>query len=75
MPSIKMVQPCKTSNFLVGHMPRKTSAVARCFYGLEILQLLQGTAVSIPAMTYSRVDSEVRLHFLYMVVHLLKLAL
>ena len=25
---------CKEGSLVVGHMPRKTSAVARCFYGL-----------------------------------------
>ena len=57
--------------FGVGHVQvQKTLAIARCYYRVELLRLLLGTAVIIPT-TYPRVDSKIVSYtFSYMAIPL-----
>ena len=57
-------------NFWGRPHPRKKSVIARCYYKLELSQLLYGTAVII-STTYSRVDLKIVSYtFSYMAVPL-----
>ena len=59
----------KKESLGVGHVPRKTSAIA-CYYRLELLQLYTVIAIIIPTI-YSRVDLKIVSYtFSHMAVHL-----
>ena len=47
----------RKESLVVGHIPRNISTVCSLFLWTELLQLLQGTDISIP-VTYSRMDSK-----------------